>query len=82
VPQDGAAAERGGDRRDDARAEIPRRRDVKEVSKETFAALEKGLVNLERHVENVSKVYGIPCVVSINNSPSIPKPRSSWYPSA
>jgi formate--tetrahydrofolate ligase len=40
--------------------------DVKEVSKENLAALEKGLANLERHVENVSKVYGIPCVVSIN----------------
>jgi formate--tetrahydrofolate ligase len=40
--------------------------DVKEVGKENVAALEKGLVNLERHVENVSKVYGIPCVVSIN----------------
>jgi formate--tetrahydrofolate ligase len=40
--------------------------DVKEVSKENLAALEKGLVNLERHVENVTKVYGIPCVVSIN----------------
>jgi len=40
--------------------------DVKEASKENLAALEKGLVNLERHVENVSKVYGIPCVVSIN----------------
>jgi formate--tetrahydrofolate ligase len=40
--------------------------DVKEVSKENLVALEKGLVNLERHVENVSKVYGIPCVVSIN----------------
>ncbi|MBV8032350.1 MAG: formate--tetrahydrofolate ligase [Betaproteobacteria bacterium] len=40
--------------------------DVKEVSKENVAALEKGIVNLERHVENVSKVYGIPCVVSIN----------------
>jgi len=40
--------------------------DVKEVSKENLAALEKGLGNLERHVENVSKVYGIPCVVSIN----------------
>jgi len=40
--------------------------DVKEVSKENVAALEKGLVNLERHVENVAKVYGIPCVVSIN----------------
>jgi formate--tetrahydrofolate ligase len=40
--------------------------DVKEVSKENLAALEKGLVNLERHVENVSRVYGIPCVVSFN----------------
>jgi formate--tetrahydrofolate ligase len=40
--------------------------DVKEVSKENVAALEKGLVNLERHVDNVSNVYGIPCVVSIN----------------
>jgi len=40
--------------------------DVKEVSKENLVALEKGLVNLQRHVENVTKVYGIPCVVSIN----------------
>jgi formate--tetrahydrofolate ligase len=40
--------------------------DVKEVNKENLAALEKGLVNLERHVENVTKVYAIPCVVSIN----------------
>jgi formate--tetrahydrofolate ligase len=40
--------------------------DVKEVNKENVPALEKGLVNLERHVENVTKVYGIPCVVSIN----------------
>ena len=40
--------------------------DAKEVNKENLAALDKGLVNLERHVENVSKVYGIPCVVSIN----------------
>ena len=40
--------------------------DVKEVNKENLAALEKGLANLERHVENVSKVYGIPCVVSFN----------------
>jgi len=40
--------------------------DVKEVSQENLVALEKGLVNLERHVENVGQVYGIPCVVSIN----------------
>ncbi len=40
--------------------------DVKEVSKENLPALDKGLANLERHVENVSKVYQIPCVVSFN----------------
>jgi formate--tetrahydrofolate ligase len=40
--------------------------DVKEVNKENLAALEKGLANLERHVENVSKVYNMPCVVSVN----------------
>src|SRR5436853_4767770 len=40
--------------------------DLKEVNKENLAALEKGLVNLERHIDNVSKVYGIPCVVSFN----------------
>src|SRR5213082_2549327 len=49
--------------------------DVKEVSKENLAALEKGIVNLERHVENVSKVYGIPCVVSINRFRSVPRRR-------
>jgi formate--tetrahydrofolate ligase len=40
--------------------------EVKEVNKENLAALEKGLVNLEQHVENVTKVYGMPCVVSFN----------------
>ena len=40
--------------------------DVKEVNKENLAALEKGLVNLQRHVENVSRVYNMPCVVSFN----------------
>ena len=41
--------------------------DVKELGKENLAALEKGLANLERHVENVRKIYGLPCVVSINH---------------
>ena len=40
--------------------------DVKEVNQENVAALEQGLVNLERHVDNVLNVLGIPCVVSIN----------------
>ena len=37
-----------------------------DLNKENLAALEKGLVNLERHVNNVKNVYGIPCVVSVN----------------
>ncbi len=40
--------------------------DLKTITKEDVAALERGIVNLERHVENVQKHYGIPCVVSIN----------------
>jgi len=41
-------------------------KDVKELNTEDLVALEKGLVNLERHVSNVTKYYGLPCVVSIN----------------
>jgi formate--tetrahydrofolate ligase len=37
-----------------------------QLSVENVAALEKGIVNLERHIHNVKNVYGIPCVVSIN----------------
>jgi len=41
--------------------------EVPELGKVNLAALEKGLVNLERHIENVTKMYGLPCVVSINS---------------
>jgi formate--tetrahydrofolate ligase len=37
-----------------------------ELSKENLAALEKGIANLERHVNNVRNHYGLPCVVSVN----------------
>ena len=40
--------------------------DVKELNTENCDALEKGMVNLERHVHNVTNNYGLPCVVSIN----------------
>ncbi len=41
--------------------------DVKEVSKENLVALEKGIVNLERHVHNMMTNFGLPCVVSVNH---------------
>ena len=40
--------------------------DLKELNKENLAGLEKGIANLERHVNNVRNHYGLPCVVSIN----------------
>ncbi len=40
--------------------------DPKTLTTENVEALGKGIVNLERHVENVQKNYGMPCVVSIN----------------
>ena len=33
---------------------------------EDLAALERGLPNLLKHVENITQVYGLPCVVAIN----------------
>ncbi len=41
--------------------------EVKELSKESVDALEKGMVNLERHIHNITVHYGLPCVVAINH---------------
>jgi formate--tetrahydrofolate ligase len=41
--------------------------DLKELNTENLPALEKGIANLERHVNNVRNNYGLPCVVSINH---------------
>ncbi len=40
--------------------------DLKTITEEDLEALEKGIVNLRRHIENVRDVYGINPVVSIN----------------
>ena len=41
--------------------------DLRELTQENVEAVEKGLANLERHVENVRDHYGIPCVVAVNS---------------
>ena len=41
-----------------------------DLGKENLAALEKGLPNLLRHVENVTTVFGLPAVVAINKFPT------------
>ena len=40
-----------------------------DLGKEDLAALEKGLPNLLRHVENITTVFKLPCVVAINRFP-------------
>ena len=41
-----------------------------ELNNENLEALEKGLPNLLQHVENITQVYGLPCVVAINAFPT------------
>ena len=39
------------------------------LSQENVEALERGFVNLEKHVENISK-FGLPSIIAINNFPT------------
>ena len=41
--------------------------DLKSITTEDLAALEAGIVNLERHVKNIATVYNLPLVVAINH---------------
>ena len=40
--------------------------ELADLKNENLAALEKGAVNLERHIDNVVKHYGLPCAVAVN----------------
>ena len=64
--------------------------DLKQINQENLDALETGIANLERHVNNVKHQYGLPCVVSVNHftpatgpkaapaRPTSPARSSSW----
>ena len=41
-----------------------------DLNNENLEALEKGLPNLLQHVENMSRVYGLPTVVAVNRFPT------------
>ncbi len=41
-----------------------------DLSTENLSALEAGLPNLLQHVENITQVFGLPCVVAINRFPT------------
>ncbi|MBQ3265428.1 MAG: formate--tetrahydrofolate ligase [Ruminococcus sp.] len=44
--------------------------DKKNLAPENLEALEKGLPNLLRHVDNVKNVFKLPCVVALNRFPT------------
>ena len=40
---------------------------LSELSKENINALKKGLLNLERHIDNIKNKFGVPVVVALNH---------------
>ena len=38
-----------------------------DLNRENLEALDKGIVNIERHLKNITLHYGLPCVVSVNH---------------
>ncbi len=38
-----------------------------ELSNENLDALDKGMVNMERHIKNITEVFGLPCIVCLNH---------------
>jgi formate--tetrahydrofolate ligase len=43
--------------------------DLKDAKTQNFSSLQKGIVNLEKHIENIKK-YGVPAIVAINKFPT------------
>jgi formate--tetrahydrofolate ligase len=41
--------------------------DVKKLTEENLPALEKGMENLQRHVDNIQNQFGVKCIVAINH---------------
>ena len=40
--------------------------ELKNIQEENLTALEKGIPNLERHINNIRNHFGLPCIVAIN----------------
>ena len=41
-----------------------------DLGQEDLGAVEAGMANLRRHLDNIREVYGIPCVVAVNRFPT------------
>ncbi len=52
--------------------------DVPDLRKENLAALQKGIANLDRHIDNTRDVYGLPCLVAINHRAEDSEAELHW----
>jgi len=52
--------------------------DVPDLGTENMAALQKGIANLDRHIDNVRDVFGLPCLVAINHRAEDTEAELQW----
>jgi formate--tetrahydrofolate ligase len=52
--------------------------EVPDLGKENLPALQKGIANLDRHIDNVRDVYGLPCIVAINHRAEDSAAELNW----
>ncbi len=52
--------------------------EVPDLGKENLKALQAGIANLDRHIDNVRDVFGLPCLVAINHRAEDSEAELSW----
>jgi formate--tetrahydrofolate ligase len=52
--------------------------EMPDLGKENLKALEAGVANLDRHVDNVRNVFGLPCLVAINHRAEDSEAEIAW----
>ncbi len=52
--------------------------EVPELGKENLAAVQAGIANLDRHIDNVRDVFGLPCLVAINHRVEDSEAELAW----
>ena len=52
--------------------------EVADLGKENLEALAGGIANLDRHIDNVRDVFGLPCLVAINHRAEDTEAEMSW----
>jgi formate--tetrahydrofolate ligase len=52
--------------------------DLADVGRENLPALQRGVANLERHIDNVRDTFGLPCLVAINHRAEDTEAETRW----